>query len=153
MITKVLRLAEAGFYIFPLVPNSKLPAVKGWPEKATRDTETLKAWWSKHPDCNIGICCTQFGDDRALLVVDVDNKNGKSGDETILELEMEGKEFPPTLVQITPSGGRHLIYVVDKATSNSVEKIGKGLDIRSHNGFIVGPGSVVESGTYKFSAK
>lgn len=153
MIVKTaIKLAKAGFHVFPLKPMSKLPAIKEWQNKATTDVKVIEKYWSKNPDANIGICCSRFGDDKALLVVDVDNKKGKNGDETVLELEMEGKDFPPTLTQTTPSGGRHLIYIVDQAVANSVEKIGKGIDIRSKGGFIVGPNSVVEAGTYKFSS-
>jgi hypothetical protein len=149
ILNKALKLAELGFYVFPLIPEGKTPAIKGFTEAATRDPSQIKIWWGnkKH---NVGIITTKFGDGKALLVVDVDNKNGKDGDGEIVKLESEGKDFPKTLTQVTPTGGKHLIYVVDQAVKQGANVLAEGLDIRSHGGYIVGPGSVVEAGVYKF---
>jgi hypothetical protein len=43
----------------------------------------------------------------------------------------------------TPSGGEHLYFDADKVYANSVKALGEGLDVRSGNGFVVGPGSVL----------
>lgn len=97
---------------------------------------------------NVGISTSRFGDDKALVVIDVDNKKGKDGDASILALELEGYEFPPTFTQTTPTGGRHLVYITDTPVKQGVGVLGEGLDIRSRGGFIVGAGSVVEQGSY-----
>jgi len=143
-----LNLARNGFYIFPCIANQKEPAIKNWPAKATRDAAQITKWFSKH-DYNIGISTSHYEDNMALVVVDVDNKNGKDGDTEIFRLEMEGKEFPPTFEQTTPSGGRHLVYGWTNALKQGVNVLGKGLDIRSSGGYIVGPGSVLDGAEYK----
>ncbi|VWC95481.1 hypothetical protein BLA39750_02192 [Burkholderia lata] len=154
-LEQALQLASQGFYVFPIWPwegngekdDGKRPAVSGWPAKATRDTKQLTKWWNRH-DYNIGIATERFGDGGALVVVDVDKKNGKDGDEQILRLELEGLELPPTAEQSTPSGGRHLLYRAAAACKQGVDVLGAGLDIRSRGGFIVGPGSDIDGRAY-----
>jgi len=154
---QALSLAALGFYVFPLAEHGKLPAIDGWERKATRDADMIEKWW--HDSVleielprNIGIFTGKFGDDQALLVVDVDNKNGKSGDDELLKLEMDGDEFPPTWESLTPTGGRHLIYLVDKPVKQGANVLGDGLDIRSHGGYIVAPGSIINIGEYKWQS-
>ena len=157
-LQKALKLASLGFYVFPLIEKGKLPLIDSWQTKATRDEAKIKAWWTcpvmgTEQPWNIGIFTGRFGDDQALIVIDVDNKGKKRGDEVLFGLEMEGREFPETLTQLTPTGGRHIIYVAEKPMKQGVDVLGDGLDIRSAGGFIVGPGSVVEKGIYKFISK
>ena len=143
-----LALAERGFHIFPCEPNGKLPVIKDYPNRATRDEETIRRWFAG-TDRNIGISTTKFGDNQALVVVDVDNKGGKNGDEKIFELELQGYELPASLEQSTPSGGRHIIYATAHPLKQGVNVLGTGLDIRSRGGYIVGPGSEIDGKPYK----
>lgn len=142
-----LALAEKGFWIFPLKAKGKTPAHKGWQDEATRNPDTIKAWFSSHA-YNVGIFTSRFGDDKALIVVDVDNKGDKKGDEHILRLELEGRDFPTTFTQSTPTGGRHLVYVSDVAVKQGANTLAPGLDTRSRGGYIVGVGSVLGIGAY-----
>lgn len=145
-------LAQEGFHVFPISPGQKAPPLfTGWIEKATRDPEQIKAWWERNPTANIGISTSKFGDDEALLVVDVDNKNGKKGDDELLRLELEGKEFPDTFIQRTPTGGRHLVYRVREPVRQGANVLGPGIDVRSRGGYIVGAGSCLPGGTYSAS--
>ena len=155
---KAKQLAGLGFYIFPLIQNSKLPAVKDYTNKATTDVNEIeKIWFDKTLELyrgnNIGIATSKY-DGGALLVVDVDNKKGKKGKPdkdgsgTLAKLKAAGFTLPKTKVQRTTSGGFHLIYKVEKGVMNSVEKIGPGIDIRSKGGYIVGAGSIVDGKTY-----
>ncbi len=141
-LTQALDLAAQGFYIFPLTEKSKIPAVKNWPVKATRNADHIKRWWDNRPDCNIGIFTGRYGEDQALLVVDVDNKKDKHGSDELLKLDLEGYDIgEPDMVVETPTGGQHLIFIVDEAVKQGVDVLGTGLDIRSRGGYIVGPGS------------
>ena len=110
MINQALTLALRGFHVFPVKAGAKMPPlIKDFPSAASRDAGQLRSWWGNWPDANIGISTSQFGDDEALLVVDVDNKGTKNGDATTLQFELDGFEFPDTYTQSTPSGGRHLV--------------------------------------------
>ncbi|HSH42636.1 MAG TPA: bifunctional DNA primase/polymerase [Arenicellales bacterium] len=147
MLQHALDLAGVGFHVFPLRSGGKKPAITGWPKRATTDPAQIEQWWSGR-SLNIGIATERFGDGQALVVVDIDNKNGKCGDETVLALELEGLDLPPTWQVLTPTGGRHLYYVVDEPVKQGAEVLGPGVDIRSRGGYVVAPGSVVEQGEY-----
>lgn len=147
MLDHALALAARGFHVFPCEVGGKLPIIKDFPNRATRDEAQIRQWWDGR-DFNVGISTTHFGDDAALIVVDVDKKKGKNGDRTLLQLELQGLDLPPTLQSHTPTGGRHLIYVAEHAAKQGVEVLGEGLDIRSRGGYIVGPGSVIDGAPY-----
>lgn len=137
------RLAALGFYVFPVVPNGKTPAVTGWQEKATRTPGDFG-------DCNIGISTSRFGNDEALIVVDVDNKGVKRGSLELLRLELDGWELPDTFSVRTPTGGRHLFYRCSAPVRQGVNTLGPGLDVRSKGGYVVGAGSTIAGGEYAF---
>lgn len=147
-------LATIGFHVFPLHANSKVPAIDGFPIRATRDPEQIDDWWFDpileiERDYNIGISTSRFWDDESLVVIDVDNKDGKSGDDTLIQLDMEGKETPNTCIQTTPTGGKHLIYRNPFPVKQGVSVLGSGLDIRSKGGYIVGAGSTIDGKPYE----
>lgn len=147
-LIQALALAARGFYVFPLLVNSKdTPLIKDYPNKASRDPEQIRRWFDG-ADHNIAISTTKFGDDQALCVVDIDQKGGKRGDQTLIKLELEGYEFPTTCEHATPNNGTHLIYVCSAALRQGVDVLGDGLDIRSRGGYIVAPGSVLDGRPY-----
>jgi hypothetical protein len=111
-----------------------------WSREATTDEAKIRAWWRKWPSANIGVATGPSG----LLVVDVDNKNGKDGNGSLDTLELMWGDLLPTLTARTASGGRH-IYLRG-LSRNSVCKLGPGLDVRSAGGYIVAPGSRLDGG-------
>lgn len=140
-----LKMAKRGFNVFPLRPMSKKPAIPGWPVNATQNIASLELWWGRNPDFNIGVSTA------GLLVLDVDNKNGKNGSASLDALLIEqAAELPATFTVHTPTGGSHLYYGnAARDVGNSVEKLGEGLDVRATGGYVVGPGSVVTAGIYE----
>lgn len=152
-LASALALAADGFHVFPLEPDSKLPAIMDYPGRATRDAAQIRAWWTCPVmglplDRNVGISTTRFGDDGALLVVDVDNKGNKHGDEAVAALKLEGLVLPSTRSALTPTGGRHLFYSVVHPVTQGANVLGAGVDIRSFGGYVVGIGSTLGRGTY-----
>jgi hypothetical protein len=147
-----LRLAASGFCVFPCAPNSKLPAIKDFPNKATTDPAQVEAWWNGQPR-NIGISTSHFAAGEALVVVDVDVKAKKRGDLSLLQLEMDGFELPETLEVQTPSGGKHLYYRTPKALRQGVDTLGPGIDTRSLGGYVLGPGSEIDGRVYEITHK
>ena len=150
------RLARLGFRVFPLLAwagdgraqDGKLPALDDYPNRASSDEVTLRRWFMDEVmelphHYNVAISTTRYGEDEALLVVDVDDKNGKCGSAELLKLEMQGFELPETFTQRTPSGGRHLVFRVPEPVKQGVNVLGAGLDIRSKGGFIVATGSTI----------
>lgn len=145
-----IALAKKGFWVFPIVENHKAPPrMQGWQRHATRDIHKIQSMWHSHPDDNIGIYTGKFGDRSALIGVDVDNKNGKDGDGELFKLELAGFELTPTYENHTPTGGRHLVYRVDRPVKQSVDGIATGVDVRSAGGYLVGPGSTIDGVEYR----
>lgn len=142
-LSAALALAARGFKVFPIKEGAKFPPlVTGWKEKATSDQDQVRAFWNITPNANIGIHC------EGLLVIDVDTKKG--GDDAFALLQM-AEDLPDTLAARTPSGGRHYFYRLPEGHSgvpNSVESLGRGLDVRSTGGYVVAAGSSTDGGSY-----
>lgn len=141
------KLALAGFHVFPLLPNSKRPAIKDWPTRATTDPDYVGGWWIDNPDYNIGIHT------KGLLVVDLDPKyNGLENWANLVETqELLGNDTPATLEVRTPSGGSHLYFRLPPGVEmgNTVHKLGPGIDTRGKGGYVVAPGSTIDGKTYE----
>jgi hypothetical protein len=143
--------ARLGLPVFPIRHGGKAPPlVTNWPQIATTDENTLRQWWGEDGvfgEANVAIHCA------GLLVVDVDVKNG--GNDALALLDMTTDGLPATRTTVTPSGGRHLFYRLPEGhpgVPNSVQQLGKGLDIRSTNGYVVAPGSTTDAGTYAWAS-
>jgi hypothetical protein len=150
-----LSIAERGFHVFPLRQNSKLPLIDDFPNQATRDPAKIKSWWIDsvlgfEQPYNIGISTSRFRENQALVVIDVDNKKGKRGDDEVFRLELEGNEFTKTASQMTPNGGCHFIYRADQPVKQGTNILANGIDIRSKGGYIVGPGSTLDGKRYEW---
>lgn len=148
MTTKLdaaIALAARGFKVFPIKPGAKFPPlIDKWPDRACNVTQDFAPWWHDLcPDANIGIHCD------GMIVIDVDVAKG--GDDAFEYLRMS-QDMPTTFVASTPTGGRHVFYRLPEGhpgVPNSVEKLGKGLDVRSTNGYVVGPGSEINGRFYE----
>lgn len=171
-LATAFRLAELGFWLILLrapgehftdqhgreqIAKGKEPVEKDFGSTATRDQRQITQWLTKYPNRNLGIYCDKFGDgSEAILAIDVDNKGKKEGDKDVERMEAAGIEFTPTFAQDTPTGGRHLLYIVQTAVKNSVGKLGRkdpkeksGIDVRSGNALVVAAGSVIGDKQYK----
>lgn len=146
-----IEASRRGFHVFPLLPDSKKPAIRDFPNKASRDESVLEKWWKQWPEANVGISTSKFRDAEFLVVVDVDNKGSKRGSEEIFRLEVSGFDFPETCTQNTTTGGLHFIYKSGSPIKQGVNVIGNGLDIRATGGYIVGAGSILDGKIYKIN--
>lgn len=150
-LDSALELAANGYRVFPLIPNGKTPWIKNFTEEATTDVEKIKDWWIEpimefEKDFNIGIATSGY-DDYQLIAIDVDDKNGKEGSKELEKIDLI-HEVPSTFVQITASGGKHLIYKTPVAVKQGADVLAKGLDIRSKGGYVVGIGSMIDGRPY-----
>lgn len=135
-------LAEKGTPVFPLIPNSKLPAIKNYSGRATTDLDQLRRWDAENPKYGVGISTEN------MLGVDIDFKNGKNGYEALLELELEGFSFPKTYEQKTPTNGGHLLFWSKTPVRQGVNVLGKGVDTRGKGGYLVGAGTGLNGKKY-----
>lgn len=149
MATKedAVKLAKKHFKIHPLQPDSKLPYIQGWQNKATDNLEQVSKWWDIYPNANIGILTGGN-----LVVIDVDNKDGKDGSQALSDWCLLNGSIPPTFTVKTPSGGYHYYYMTDnRFVKNAVDVLfkGCGIDIRGNNGYVVAPLSTIDGVKYE----
>jgi hypothetical protein len=134
--------------VFPLIPNQKRPLTQSGFKDATTDISVNNDWWTRFPDANIGM---PTGAVSAVFVLDIDIKNGVDGNKSLMELENEYGALPETLVQITPSGGRHLLFRCPNGGINTRTGLAPGLDVRGDGGYIVIAPSCIDGVSYQFS--
>lgn len=109
---------------------------------ASRDPATIREWWRRWPDANIGILT---GPESGILVLDVD---GKQGEESLILFERRGSHLPDTYTIRTGGGGQHFYFLWSEIADvrNSQSRIARGLDIRGRGGYVVAPPSLHASG-------
>jgi len=138
-----------GYSVFPCATGSKLPLIRGGEgyKDATTDLEKIKRWWTREPSANIGIACGLSG----LVVIDIDSKNGAPGRHSWAVLLNAHEDAPDTLASKTPNDGVHLWFKANgHRIKSSVRKLGPGLDVRAHGGYVVAPPSVVDGKSYEW---
>jgi hypothetical protein len=133
-------LFARGWSIFPLKPRSKVPAVKWEPYQHRLATlEELESWFTV-PGFNVGICT---GSVSKIFVIDVDSPEAQA---------WADEKFPPCDLRVRTAKGLHFYYPYsgDRPMRNRVKVKVDGrqldIDIRAQGGYVVGPGSVHESG-------
>lgn len=142
MIPQTADLLRRGFRIFPIQAGKKFPPlVKNWPAKASDDPAAVEVWEKQYPGCNWGIHT------EGMVVLDVDKHKG--GEDSLFDLEMT-QDMPKTLESRTPSGGLHIFYT-GAEVPNSVERVARGIDVRSTGGYVVAPGSRTPGGDYAWN--
>jgi hypothetical protein len=140
MLDHALTYAARGWRVHPLRPSAA-PYLEAWQNKATTNPDTITTWWTSHPDAGIGIAT---GRDSGIWVLDIDTdrRRGKTGDETLVELEDAYSPLPDTYEVITGSGGRHLYFAWDPAHEiRNIQsgQLGADIDIRGEGGYVVAP--------------
>jgi len=148
--SEIETLIAKGFKVFPLKQNAKTPLISNFKERAADTAVDAQKYWfdpvlGQVQPHNIGILTDSY-QDGSLLVIDIDVK--KDGFRTLTELELNGRDFPVTWTQRTPSGGTHLIYRTKEPVRQGTDVLGQGIDIRSRGGYIVGAGSVIDGKKY-----
>jgi putative DNA primase/helicase len=107
---------------------------------ATDDLDTIRTWWRRYPQANVGIAT---GKRSKIWVLDVD---GQAGATTLADLEHRHGALPLSVTAKT-GGGQHRVFSFHGETiKNRVKDIGDGLDTRATGGYIVAPPSVHLSG-------
>lgn len=119
--------------------TGKHPRFNGWQEDATTDVEQIYKWFQRFPKMNYGIAT---GGRSGIDVLDVD---GEAGETTLSGMQSQYGNLPPTVTQISGSGGRHLLFRHTGQIKNEA-RFAPGLDFRTEGGLIVGPGSLHASG-------
>lgn len=129
--TLALWYAAHGWYVFPIIPDTKQPYTEnGWHD-ASNDPAIVKRWWTDWPNANIGLACVTSG----LIAIDGDPYRYTQD-----SIDLIGKLWndPETPIQSTPTDGIHFLYKLpeEPKLSNSRGKLPPGIDVRV-NGYIL----------------
>jgi len=145
LLQSALEYARLGWPVLPLRPGEKKPLTPNGSKDASTDEATIKGWWTKTPDANVGI---RVGPESNLLVIDVDNKNRKDGNKSLIEMcGRTNSDALNTHVETTPHGF-HLYYNYPEELMQKPLKaeMAEGIDLK-HNGYVVAAPSVLSDGS------
>ena len=168
-LAHALSAAERGLAVLPL-SRTKLPALHS-PHRddpapalchgecgrfghgvhdASTDPSRIRALFAAAPwATGYGIACGLSP--HHLIGVDLDTKPDTDSPGALRELALRHLfTIPPTVVVITPGGGRHIWLTgpPDAVVPNSAGRLAPGIDIRGAGGYLAGPGSRTRHGTY-----
>lgn len=138
-----LRYAALEWPVFPCRENDKRPLIEKGLHAATTDESMIQQLWRENPRANIGVPCGPN-----FWVLDIDPRHG--GAEALAQLEERHGEIPQTLTAKTPSGGVHYYFHPSADARNSAGKVGPGIDVRGHGGYVCVEGSRVNGASYAF---
>jgi hypothetical protein len=127
--------AERGHLVFPLRPHTKIPATPHGFKDASMNPDTIRAWWTRWPDANIGLATGHLFD-----VIDID---GPTGIESATTIEDAG-QLPAAIGTVaTPRGYHHYIQPTGDGCTTAVRP---GIDYRGIGGYVVAPPSLDQDG-------
>ncbi|MBF0341346.1 MAG: AAA family ATPase [Magnetococcales bacterium] len=147
-LQQALFLASLGFRVFPLLSDTKIPAVPDWPRRATNNPDKIRRFWTDpvlgwEHDHNIGVTGGTF--------LDIDNKEDKNGSVMLNILQDLHGDLPETLMVETPSGGFHFYFKEHADIRNSAGRMAPDIDVRGWHGYVVGPGSTIGDKAYRLA--
>jgi hypothetical protein len=146
MVDAALAYAARGYPLLPCEPGGKAPLGLLVPHgclDATTEEATIRRWWARYPDANIGIATGAPGPD----VLDVDAKNGLPGLDLLERLRLAGLLRGAIGIVRTPTFGLHLWY---PGTARGGGALGPGrcLELKARGGYVLAPPSVTSAGEY-----
>lgn len=142
-----LRYANLyGWKVFPL--KGKEPRIKGGFHAATTDSKTIRTWWDRWPDANIGIACDS---EHGPVVIDFDEPKEEevSGFKFLKTLELP-REGLVTRSAISQKGRLHL-YFLPMRDGTRLKRMVRpfisddqkvAIDILGDGGYVVAPPSI-----------
>lgn len=157
MEDEALALLRLGFHLVPMHrpvgdgcscnkgaacrSAGKHPRIKSWTGHASADPETVRGWWRRWPDANIGVAT---GGRSGIVVLDLD---GPEGIAAAKRMATPHGGMPRTLMARTGSGGVHLFFRWDPARplGNRVALVPK-VDFRGEGGCVIAAPSLHRSG-------
>lgn len=93
MVEWAVAYSAAGLRVVPQA--GKRPLLRDWPNRASADEATIRAWWSRRPDADIGVLAGERFD-----AFDIEGEHA--------EAVLADRELPRTPIVETPSGGVHI---------------------------------------------
>jgi len=112
----------------------KHPRTKNGLRDATKDPDTIRRWWTRWPEANVGIVT---GAKSGLVVLDQDGPEA--------EESLKDKDLPSTL-RVSTGKGIHWYFSHPGGIVRNFTRRLPGLDLRGDGGYVVAPPSLHSSG-------
>lgn len=145
ILESALKYAARGWAVFP-VSKDKNPLVKNGFKDATTDAQTIREWFTHYTGANIGIATGQVSGGLVVIDVDIDEDNGKFGNESLEDYcDQNGLFFSDTLSATTGRGGKHYYFHSSEPFGCKVGAL-KDVDIRGDGGYVIAPPSIHKNG-------
>jgi len=136
--------AAAGVHVLPLKPNSKQPALKDWPNKATTDTPQIEAWFGNGTAHNIGMAMGEWeytptlGTYLTTIDIDIHDPAINGVANWLAVVDAHGGDEGAPFIADTATGGMHLVYQSLIPFSNACSRnLPDGIDVRGVGGQIM----------------
>ena len=139
-------LATRDIPVFPCTPGGKQPLTSHGFHDASTDLATVRSWWQRWPDANIGM---PTGAASGVDVVDIDVHSGDNGFAAFERARSASLTDGWAWLVRTPSGGVHAYYLrglVEEQRSWQVPS--QHIDFRGEGGYIIAPPSRVDGRAY-----
>ncbi|MEM9902289.1 MAG: bifunctional DNA primase/polymerase, partial [Pseudomonadota bacterium] len=133
-----LEYAKRGWAVFPCQPGEKRPLGGHGFRDATTDPDTIRFWWARTPNANIGLALAASG----LVAIDVDDHKP----DCEWSAFSKGRDIPATLTQRSARGGTHYVFTAGEH-DEFPGQLCKGVDIK-HHGYILVEPSVFDGNGY-----
>lgn len=153
LLESALDYAQLGFRVLPLhTPVGKQcscrnpeckksigkhPRTAHGVNDATCNEATIRGWWKKWLDANVGIAC----DD--IVILDIDERNG--GIDSLVQL-IGGDDSLLKTVRVISGNGFHLWFNANGTAVNNRTGVLPGIDVKSTGSYVVAPPSLHKSG-------
>ena len=149
-LDKALKLAALDIYVFPAYAEdtlvngkwhrAKTPLTASGFHDATTGKNTIRNWWTQHPDALVAVAAGASG--LATLDIDMDAEKGKDGWNSLTEAGITPED---TFHYTTKRGGEHYVYDAhDHAGLNPAQdyvtpsgEILDGIDRRSGGSYFI----------------
>ncbi|MGD9959028.1 bifunctional DNA primase/polymerase [Nocardioides sp.] len=150
LATASMMLATRDIPVFPCTPGGKQPLTTHGFHDASTDPATVRGWWQRWPEANIGM---PTGAAAGVDVVDVDVHSSGNGFAAFERARSAGIADGWAWLVRTPSAGVHAYYLrggVDEQRSWQVPS--QHVDFRGDGGYIIVPPSTVAGRAYELIA-
>jgi len=121
----------------------KHPLTRDGYKSATTDPELIMKWWTEHPKAGIGIP----NGAQTFYVLDID-VDGKSGMQSLEELEQRYGKLPLTHCVQSGSGGLHYYFICNLSLPRKIG-LRPGIDFLGEGGYVIMPPSLHVKGSYQ----
>jgi Bifunctional DNA primase/polymerase, N-terminal/AAA domain len=157
MLDAALGYVTIGWHVFPAPATGEKMGLYAGAETNgrrwgnTKDAATVRAYWGKHPDANIGL---PTGQDNNVFVFEFDTPEGHQVDGafSLAQLEVKYGKLPPTLQAQSPSGSTHYFFRHPGFyVKSSASEIAPGIDIKGDGGMVLAtPSNRPGKGVYRW---